>query len=64
MDTVRISRKAYPNYENHKLSTMIKNLEIEVKERHRANADAMAVVQIFFKCREVLLKKKRRYVKK
>ncbi len=42
IDTLPLARIAHPEYENHKLSTLIKNLNIDIKISHRALADAKA----------------------
>lgn len=46
--TVKMSRKAFPKLEGgHSLGNLIKQFDIEVKDRHRAMADVVATVDVF-----------------
>lgn len=47
LDTVRLSRLAFPGHKSYSLSNLIQRLNIQVKDRHRALADAMATAEIF-----------------
>ena len=38
VDTLRIARKLFPNFKNHKLSTLVEELHIENKPEHRGLA--------------------------
>jgi len=49
IDTLRTSRKFYPDFPNHKLNTVSKALNIDLKNHHNALADSVA-------CAEILLK--------
>jgi DNA polymerase-3 subunit epsilon len=40
IDTLRLSRKAFPNYINHKLKTLTENMNISCEGAHRALTDA------------------------
>ncbi|MDW7674680.1 MAG: exonuclease domain-containing protein [Bacillota bacterium] len=50
IDTLHISRKAFPSLQNHKLNTLCQHLDIALKEHHRAMADSAAAAEIFLKC--------------
>ena len=47
LDTVRLSRLAFPGHKSYSLGNLIQRLNIQVKDRHRALADAMATAEIF-----------------
>jgi DNA polymerase III subunit epsilon len=47
--TVRLSRQAFPGLRSYALGNLIKHFNIEVKDRHRAMADAAATTIIFEK---------------
>lgn len=47
LDTVRLSRLAFPGHKSYSLSNLIQRLNIQVKDKHRALADAMATAEIF-----------------
>lgn len=50
IDTMRISRKLYKDWEHHRLSDLIKNLSVEIGHAHRALDDAIATQ----KCYEIM----------
>ena len=54
INTLPLARKAFPNFPNHKLTTLIEHLEIEVKQSHRALDDSIATMQIYNKAVEIL----------
>ncbi|WP_323584690.1 3'-5' exonuclease [Aliarcobacter butzleri] len=47
IDTLPLSRKAFKNLDNHKLTTLIKALGIDVNESHRALEDAKATLFVY-----------------
>lgn len=47
IDTLPLSRKAFKNLDNHKLTTLIKVLGIDVNESHRALEDAKATLFVY-----------------
>ena len=47
--TVRLSRQAFPGLRSYALGNLIKHFNIQVKDRHRAMADAAATTLIFEK---------------
>lgn len=47
LDTVRLSRLAFPGWKSYSLGNIIQQLNIIVKERHRALADAAATAELF-----------------
>ncbi|CAJ1187331.1 3'-5' exonuclease [Companilactobacillus nantensis] len=49
IDTLRTSRKFYPQFPNHKLNTVSDGLNIDLRNHHNALADSMA-------CAEILLR--------
>lgn len=54
IDTLKTSRKFYPEFPNHKLNTVSKALNIELKHHHNALADSIA-------CAEILIKQNQRF---
>jgi DNA polymerase III epsilon subunit family exonuclease len=54
VDTLYISRKLYPQFKNHKLITVLNELDIEADTLHRSSSDATA-------CAKVLLKSLKHY---
>ncbi|WP_119318212.1 3'-5' exonuclease [Companilactobacillus formosensis] len=54
IDTLRTSRKFYPDFPNHKLNTVSKALNIDLKNHHNALADSVA-------CAEILLKTEQQF---
>ena len=44
--TVRLSRKAFPGLSSYSLGALITHFDIEVSDRHRAMADALATTQL------------------
>lgn len=44
--TVRLSRQAYPHLSSHSLDSMIRFLDIEINNRHRAMGDALATTEL------------------
>ena len=49
VDTMRISRRLYPEWENHKLDTMIHQLGLESRDLHRAENDALITGEAYLK---------------
>lgn len=49
VDLMRISRKVYPEFENHKLATIAEHLGIDAKGSHRALADCIITFGCFSK---------------
>lgn len=49
MDTVTLARLLYPNFKNHKLDTIAKELNVSLENHHRAVDDAKATADIFLK---------------
>ncbi|ERL66248.1 3'-5' exonuclease [Schleiferilactobacillus shenzhenensis] len=46
IDTVRTSRRFYPNMPNHKLNTVAAGLGLDLRQHHNALADSIACAQI------------------
>ena len=57
IDTLAISRELFEGYENHKLGTIAKNLEVSLEDAHRAVNDAEATAKVFLKMCEILKEK-------
>jgi DNA polymerase III alpha subunit (gram-positive type) len=53
LDTLEITRRLFPDLENHKLDTVATHLDVELVEHHRAMDDAKATAHIFLKCGEL-----------
>lgn len=49
IDTLRTSRKFYPDFPNHKLNTVSDALNIDLKNHHNALADSVACAEILIK---------------
>lgn len=49
VDTMRISRKLFPDFNNHKLNTLIRNFSLEKRGFHRALDDCHYTYQIYEK---------------
>jgi len=47
MCTVKMGRKFLPGYKSYSLGKLCKELGISIKNRHRANGDALATVRLF-----------------
>lgn len=47
LDTVRLTRLAFPGHKSYSLSNLIQRFDLVVKDRHRALDDAWATAQIF-----------------
>lgn len=47
--TVQLSRKLFPDIENHKLKTLAEHFSVALVNHHRANEDAYATARIFIK---------------
>lgn len=56
-DTLTLSRLAFPESDNHQLSTLVEYLEIEIKNTHRAMPDVLATLSLFQKCYEEFIPK-------
>ena len=56
LDTMSIARYLYPNWTNHKLQTLTKNLDIpwDEEKHHRADYDAEGTALAFYKMAKVL----------
>ncbi|KRK80299.1 3'-5' exonuclease [Companilactobacillus nodensis] len=54
IDTLKTSRKFYPQLPNHKLDTVSRNLDIDLEHHHNALADSIA-------CAEILLKTEQQF---
>lgn len=53
IDTVKTSRKLYPNLPNHKLNTMAEALAIDLHQHHNALDDTVAAAKILVKQSQV-----------
>ncbi len=66
VDTLRLSRLAFPEFKNHKLKTLVKELKINTGKLHRAMNDVYATFEIYkeiydvFDLEQFLLEKKNR----
>lgn len=49
MDTMTLARCLHPEYKNHKLDTLCKNLQVVLLNHHRAIDDAQATGEVFLK---------------
>ena len=47
LDTVTLSRKLFPGYRSYSLGNICSDLNISIKDRHRAAGDALATVKLF-----------------
>lgn len=47
IDTLQLTRKAFPNLENHKLITLKKHINIKTDKEHRAMDDAISTLRIY-----------------
>jgi DNA polymerase III epsilon subunit family exonuclease len=54
-DTLRFCRHYYPEFENHKLETVCRNLSIISDGYHRALNDCMVTYEVYLSCREQYL---------
>lgn len=63
VDTVRLSRKMFPELRNHKLDTVIEHLNIKIDDRHRALDDAYASAQIYLYYLEYIKREKENKLK-
>lgn len=54
LDTLQLARSLHPEYTNHKLNTLAKNLNVLLENHHRAVDDAKATADIFIKLLEEL----------
>lgn len=45
--TVRLSRKAFPNFRSYGLDNLIRQLDLTISDRHRAMGDAKATTELF-----------------
>lgn len=59
LDTLRLSRIAFPERQSWKLQSLAKDFGIEVLAAHRANDDARVCMEVFKKCTEEIRRKKR-----
>lgn len=58
VDTVRLSRKAFPGKKKYSLGMVAGYLDIEVKSAHRAYDDTRVCYEIYEKCIQELIKEK------
>ncbi len=59
IDTLELSRKAFPDMENHKLATLIENLHLSDSEQeHRAGSDTEATMKLFELCQKEIPRQK------
>jgi DNA polymerase-3 subunit alpha (Gram-positive type) len=49
VDTLMLARGLYPEFVNHRLSTLTKNLKVTLSHHHRAVDDANATAEVFIK---------------
>lgn len=49
IDTLKLSKKYFPKLNNHKLNTVSEAIKHDLKNHHRADADAIACAKIFIK---------------
>jgi len=54
IDSLQLARELYPDYKNHKLGTIAKNLGIKVENAHRALDDVITLGKVFNKMIEAL----------
>ena len=55
IDTLSMARSAFPYFENHKLATLIRELELlDGEQQHRAGSDTEATQKLFERCRQEL----------
>ncbi len=47
--TVRLSRKSFPGFRSYSLNSLIDNLGLNIRNRHRAMGDTLATVELFEK---------------
>ncbi|WP_138268501.1 3'-5' exonuclease [Anaerofustis stercorihominis] len=55
VDLLKISRKISPEFENHKLETILKKLNIQRDQKHRALSDCIDTYHCFEKYRNIIL---------
>ena len=56
IDTMQISRKLYPKEKHHKLQNLVERFNIDVKNSHRALADATATYECYEKLKRGIIK--------
>lgn len=54
IDTLRLAREAFPDLPNHKLSTLIEELDLGDEQTHRAADDVQVTLQLLLACRKAL----------
>lgn len=54
IDTLQLCRYLFPELKKHKLDIVAKHLNIRLENHHRAVDDAVAAMQIFVRCLEIL----------
>lgn len=47
VDTLSLARKAFPDIDNHKLTTLVEHIGINVDQSHRAFDDSMAALMVY-----------------
>ncbi len=58
VDTLRIARKVFPEWQHHRLCDLVANLHIESTGAHRAMADALATQSCYEKLRSAMIEKR------
>lgn len=53
VDTLRLSRKAFPEFPHHTMEYLSSALNLECTSTHRATEDCLACLEVFEKCKEV-----------
>lgn len=49
VDLLRLSRRVYPEYKNHKLETVAKNLDVDISNKHRSLRDCEITYESYIK---------------
>lgn len=52
IDTLRLSKRLFPDFENHKLKTLVSNLNLDVTVSHRSIDDCFTCFEVYKKCHE------------
>lgn len=60
LDTLTLSKKAFPGRDNYKLASLAKDLGISSTQTHRAYDDIMLTAQLFERCRSEIINNHRR----
>lgn len=54
LDTLTLSKKAFPGRDTYKLSSLVKDLGISITQTHRAGDDVALTAQLFDRCRSAI----------